>query len=221
MLKRIGLCAGAVLASVALFSVMAASAVAAEQRGFFVAGEKSEEAAKQPRFGGEVYPTSLASTENSTFKFGTQFGTMECPGEFSGKLSSAAAEITLTSFYYFSACHFAGSFEGVTITANGCDNTVNVLNEGPPYVGQFGYKCPAEKSYEFHTGACTIIIPAQAGHSEVTYKNTGTGKTRAVQVAFNVSGLKYSLKGPFPFGPCTGTHENGTFTGSMTLKGSA
>jgi hypothetical protein len=219
--RRYGLILGAVLLSLALLSVTASTAAATEQRAFFLAGEKSEEESKKPRFQGEVYPTSLNTTQASTyFEYGTQAGTLKCPGGYSGTLSGAASELLVSSFYYFASCTYPGG-TGITITANGCSKTLTVSNEGPPYVGKVGYSCPTEKSYEFHTPNCTIIYPAQAPVAGVSYENTGEGKKRSVKVTFNVTGLKYTLKGPFPFGPCSGTHENGTFTGWMTLSGSA
>ncbi len=75
MLRRIGLCAGAILASLALFSITVSSASAKEQRGFYLAGEKSEEVAKQPRFKGEIYPTYLASAGITNYQYG--FGSVK------------------------------------------------------------------------------------------------------------------------------------------------
>jgi hypothetical protein len=217
-LKQMALLASAILAGVVLLAATASSASAKAQVGLYLAGEESGEKAKQPRFEAESYPAYIFSSEDKTYEYTVQAGTMKCPGGHSGKLSGAASELFLAPTYIFSACTFGGS-GNVTITANGCEHIVTVLNQGPPYVGQFGVKCPAGKSYEFHTPNCTIAIPAQTGLTGVSYSNTGSGKSRAVQVTINVSGLKYSLKGPFPFGPCSGTHENGTYTGSMTLKG--
>ncbi len=106
----------------------------------------------------------------------------------------------------------------MTITANGCETIATVSNEGPPYVGKFGVKCPAGKSFEVHGKFCSVAIPAQTGLTGISYGNTGEGKNRAVQVTFNVSGLKYTLSGPEPEF-CNGTYENGTYTGTTTLNG--
>lgn len=226
-LRRIGLLAAAILAGIALFSTMASSASAKTQKGFFLAGEKSAEPAKQPRFEGESYPTYLYGDEDTTQKWTFQGETLQCPrAEFFGKLSSATSELQISTAYYFAECGF--STGGVlTISGNGCEPVVKVLNSGPPYVGEYAIKCPTGKSYELvqHLSSitCTYAIPAQTGLNAVSLENKGSGKTRSVQIAFNVSGLKHTISTNFPLlAPCgknVGTHENGTYTGTITLEG--
>ena len=215
-LQRICLLACTIVGGLALFSVMAANASAKEQRGFFLTGEKSGEESKKPRFEGEIYPTYLASAGVTNFVYTFQPGNVECPGQYSGKLSSASSELAISPFYFFAQCKSSGG--SVAIAANLCEHTLTVLNEGPPYVGRFGVKCPTEKSYEFRLSAgCTVEIPAQTALAEVSYKNVGEGKKRGVQATFNVSKLKHTMKGPFFCEP--GTYENGTLTGTTTLNG--
>jgi hypothetical protein len=218
--SRLGLVLGAALLSLALLSVAASSASAKEQRGFFLAGEKSEEAAKKPRFEGELNPTYLATEKSSTYKFGFKSGNLTCSGVFSGKLGSASPEVAVTSVYVPASC-VGPLFQPITILAHMCENTLSALNQGPPYVGQWGYKCPAGSSYEFVEGnfetGCRYVIPAQTGLNGVELKNTGTAKTRGVGATLNVTGLKYSIKGP---GFCQpGEYTTGTISGSMTLLG--
>ncbi|HEV7399808.1 MAG TPA: hypothetical protein VGN84_06015 [Solirubrobacterales bacterium] len=206
---------------------MTASASAKEQKGFFLAGAKSEEVAKQPRFEGESYPTYLFGSQETIHKWGFQGTNLKCPEvDFSGKLSGAASELALTTFYHFAGCSF--STGGIlTILANGCEDTIKVLNSGPPYVGQFGLKCPAGKSYEytqnFEGGAtCTFVIPAQTTINTISLANKGEGKKRGVQAVFNLSGVKYTIKTSSMFTPCApnvGTYENGTYTGTILLNG--
>lgn len=227
MLKRMGLLVGAILASTAIFCALAANASAKERRGFFLAGESSEEVAKQPRFEGESYPTYLFGSQETTHKWGFQGTKLNCPQvDFKGKLSSATSELQLTTFYYFAGCTF-GSGGVLTILANGCEDTINVLNVGPPYVGEFGLKCPAGKSFElaqnFGGGeSCTYVIPAQTGVDTVSLANKGEGKNRGVQMVFNLTGLKHTIKSSSMFTPCApnvGAHENGTYTGTILLNG--
>jgi hypothetical protein len=220
-LRRLGLVLGAALLGLALLSTVASSASAKEQRAFFLAGEESEEAASKPRFEGELFPTYLATEKSTEFKFGIKQGTLSCLGDFTGQLGSAAPEVTLASFYYIFACSTPGG-RSLTISANGCENTLTVLNQGPPYVGQWGYKCPPGSYYEFHEGSgstkCSLAIPSQTGLTKVNLANTGEGKKRAVNVTLNVTNLKYTVKGPLLF--CqSGEYENGTITGSMTVLG--
>jgi len=227
ILRRTGLLVGAILASAALFCTITASASAKEQKGFFLAGEKSEEVAKQPRFEGESYPTYLFGSQETVHQWGFQGAKLKCPQvDFSGKLSGATSELSLVTFYHFSGCTF-GSGGVLTILANGCEDTIHVLNTGPPYVGEFGLKCPAGKSYELTQNleggiTCTYVIPAQTGVDTISLANKGEGKKRGVQMVFNLSGLKYTIKTSSMFSPCApnvGVYENGTYTGTILLNG--
>jgi hypothetical protein len=216
-----GLIGFAVVGAVLLAS--GATAFAKEQRAFYLTGEKSAEVAKQPRFQGEIYPTYLATQGNTTVEFGFQAGTLKCPGSFSGQLAAAGPAVGLTSFYEYFACQTPGSLP-LSITANGCENTLTVLNQGPPYVGQWGYKCPPGVSYEFRMASalgvkCTIAIPSQTGLSEVKLENTGEGKSRSVKAILNVSKLKYVQKEGSAFFCNPGEYENGTIAATMTLNG--
>lgn len=227
MFRRLGLLVGAILASTALFCVITASASAKEQRGFFLTGAKSEEVAKQPKFEAEIYPTYLSGSQETVHKWVFQGAKLTCPEvDFTGKLSSATPELSLVTFYHFSGCFF-GSGGFLTILANGCEDTIKALNTGPPYVGEFGLKCPAGKSYEltqnFGGGlTCTYVIPAQTAVNTVSLANKGEGKKRGVQMVFNLSGLKYSIKTSSletPCAPNVGSYENGTYTGTILLNG--
>jgi F0F1-type ATP synthase membrane subunit c/vacuolar-type H+-ATPase subunit K len=228
MLRRTALLVGAILASAALLCALAANASAKEQRGLFVAGAKSEEPAKQPRFEGEIYPTYLFGTSLGTGqKWGFQGTNLKCPVvDFSGKLSAVSSEIVLNPFYQFATCSFSSG--GVlTILGNGCEDTLKLLNSGPPYVAEFGIKCPTGEPYKFvqnYGGGllCTYAIPAQTALATVGLTNKGEGKKRGVEVAFNVSGVKRTITPSSPEVPSAanaGTHESGTFTGSMLLNG--
>ncbi|HEX6687676.1 MAG TPA: hypothetical protein VF085_03300, partial [Solirubrobacterales bacterium] len=218
--KRIALLGGTILASIVLFGALASSASAMKPVGFFLAGEKSEEKAKQPRFEAESYPVTLRGTQNTAHVFTSQIGSWSCnTAEFFGEQSSATAEQWLWMSYFQCTPPFGSG----SISPNGCEYKLHVANSGPPYTGQLEVVCPKEKSYElsFTSGAvtCTMAIPAQTGLNGVSFKNTGTGSARAVEVSFNVTGLKYSLKGP-PLLCKAGAYENGTYTGTMTLHGS-
>jgi len=219
MLKRIGLLAGTILAAFALIGAMASPAAAQEQVGVFLAGEESEEAEAQPRVEAESYPLELVgkSTTAHVFGFG-EIASYNCPSaEFLGDLSGATSELDLAPVYPFFSCKLSTG-GATTISSNGCEYAVTVDNAGPPYVGEFGLDCPEGFSYELHnqTG-CSIVIPEQAGLDAIDYKNVGAGSERAVQVEFDVSGMTYSIVGPF-FCP-KGKYEDGTYTGTMTLRG--
>jgi hypothetical protein len=214
-LRLVGLIAGAILASLALLGTSASTASAKEQVGVYLAGEASEEASKQPRFEAEKYTAHLVGSSTTAQKYGFAAGSwLECPyAEYFGKATAKTSELVLSPWYPFFACS-ASNGGAVTIKQNGCEHIMTVSNAGPPYVGKFGIKCPSGAPYQFTAGTCTISIPAQTALTGITYENTGSGKTRAVVVNLNVSGLKHSIS-------CLGgmTFENGTLTGSFVLKG--
>lgn len=215
-LKRLGLLAGAVLTGIVLLCTTAAGATAAEV-GVYIGGEN-------PRFEAESYSTELLGTSDTTHEYTFGAKTLKCPDvEFFGDLSSATSAVEFSTFYYYPWCAFS-SGGGLTIMANGCTDVLSVDNSGPPYVGDFQLKCPTGQSYELVESlgggtTCTYALPAQAGLSGIGYANTGTGKNRAIEVDFNLSGMKYTITGPKLI--CkSGTYENGTYTGTMTLRGS-
>lgn len=216
---RIAMLVGAVLASLVLFSAMASTAVAKTQVGTFLIGEESEEAAAQPRFSAESFPAYLSSASAAhRWEFGT-LGNLECPVSFTGKLGSAATSLRLTKFVSYFACSESPGGLAVTINWGGCEDTLDLLNAGPPYVAEYGLDCPAGNSYQFGLGGiCTVSIPDQSGLDQVNLETTGTGTSRAIGVDFEVTGLKYTISG-VKFLCGNGTYENGTFSGTTTLKG--
>lgn len=228
-LARIGLIAGAVLAGIVLLCATAAGASAKEQVGFYLAGQESEDPEEQPRFEGEAFPTYVANDQTDEYEYVFTSGTLTCPGDYSGELPSASAQLTLRPIYNFTSCVFVSSFgtqHGVTISSNECKHRADVLNSGPPYVGQFGVTCPSESPYVFNILTmdgtevrCMIEIPAQTGLSELSFSNTGEGEGRAVETTFDVSGLEYTLTPVTSSLGCSGTHEDGTYTGGTTLEG--
>jgi hypothetical protein len=221
VLTRAGLLISAILASVALFAVVAATASAKEQRGIYVAGEKSEEKAKQPRLEAESYPTVLFGEGSTKHTFTTKLGAWSCSqSQFYGELTGATAALLLTQSYFF--CLPPGGAMPF-IRWNGCQFVAHVENAGPPYTGQLEISCPAGKVYELESyysstkTNCIVKIPAQTGLNGVSFTNVGTGKTRGVEVNFNVSKFKYSLSGSAFF--CKGEYEDGAYTGTMILNG--
>lgn len=216
-LGRVGLVVAGLLAILALGFATTSTASAKEQVGFFVAGEESEEEAEQPRFEAETSPAFFEGG-GSDHVWGFQIGNLECPVDFSGELSSAASDLTLVPFVSYFACNTPGGMT-LTINSNGCVDTVDLLNSGPPYIGEFGISCPSESPYQFNLGGlCTISIPAQTGLAQVDLENTGEGAERAVHAAIDAEGLKYTISG-LKFLCENGEYENGTYSGTATLKG--
>ncbi len=223
MLARGGLLAGAALAGLfLLYGMTASTAAAKEQVGIYIGGEESEEEANRPKLEAESYPVVLHGESTSPHEFDFQFATLTCGNvEFFGDLTGAAAEFPLTTFFSLGSCKWSTG-TSFTITANGCNDTVEVLNAGPPYVGAFGIECPPGKSFEFHTSIlgtkCSAAIPPQSGLAGISFENVGAGSKRAVEMDIEVTELDFSLKG-HPLICSAGEYENGTYTGSSTLRG--
>ncbi|HEU4906849.1 MAG TPA: hypothetical protein VFT19_12150 [Solirubrobacterales bacterium] len=192
--KLVGFLLGAVVAGLILLGAVASDAAAKEQVGFQVAGEASEEESEQPGFEAESYPAYL-NGNGGGYEYGFELGTLSCNGNYSAwygnQLEEKTPSIALDPFYEFWGCEaFGGS--GLTIEANGCRHVLTLLNEGPPYVGEFGVECPTESDYRFNTGSCTISIPPQSALAEVSFANTGEGSSAGVEMTLDVSGLDTS-----------------------------
>jgi hypothetical protein len=223
MLKRIGLLACAMLAGVALLAASASSASAAPV-GLFLAGEKSEEKAKQPRFEAESYKANVGGSATGLNQFVFSGGKLNCSTVIiSGEIASATAELPV--FQSFFTCTFGGVFSP-SIFQNGCKFVWHVENAGPPYTGSIDIKCPTEKGIEIVASSggekyCTVTIPPQTGLKGMSLANAGTGSGRTIAATFNVTGIKYSQVAYLEGGKCTtGAFENGTYTGGVTLSAS-
>ncbi|MGC1853522.1 MAG: hypothetical protein WA687_13915 [Solirubrobacterales bacterium] len=218
-LERAGLVICSLLAGVLLLGMFSARAHAAEPIGIYVGGEASEEEAKQPKFKAESYPVALTGTGETNHVFTTKLGSWKCAvAEFAGKQPAATAAQWLWMSYF----QCIPPFGTASIFTNGCEYILHVANSGPPYTGQLQLACPAGKAYEliFTSGgtSCTIAFSPQTSSGGVSYANKGAGSNRAITVTFNVTGLKYVLKGP-PLICKAGSYEDGTYTGTMTLHG--
>jgi hypothetical protein len=220
LLRRILPLAAAMLASVALLGA-AASSAAAEPVGLFIAGKKSEEKSKQPKFEAEKYTSTLGTKALTGFEFKAQWGNLQC-NEFSlsGAISAATSEIKANQIFW--PCTLAGL--PTTILANGCQFELNVLNVGPPYVGTTDVVCPAGKAIEFTASIgsvtkCTLQILPQTGVEGVSFENTGTGSARAITVNYNLTAMKYAQVAGTGLGKCTaGEFTNGSFVVSDSLS---
>lgn len=187
----------------AVFTALALTAVLG------VAGASASE------FTSESYPSTLTSSPSThTLKF--NIGNMECEAP-SLEGSLAAQSTTISPTAKDNTCTFFGA---QPLKMNGC---------------KFFYRPAAEKSAGVFEGKIDIgpsnCGPIQIGTTKslclvsispkssfnATYENTGAGKTRAVKVTTQMEGLKYTQAN----GSCeNGTFENGSWSGSWTIKGS-
>lgn len=217
VLRRLIPLAAAMLAAAALLGSGASSASAAPV-GLFVAGEKSEEVAKQPRFEAEKYTATINGTGSAGTVLTVQWGKFECTNTgFFGSIASASNALTLAPGWL--GCTFHGFFP--SIATHGCEYVWRVGNSGPPYAGSVDIKCPGGQGIEFVTSRCTVTILPQTGLESISYANAGTGTGRTIEATFNLSGIKYTQLQGTGLGKCTtGEFANGTYVGSATLAAS-
>lgn len=220
MLRRFVPLVGAMLAAMAMFGAANASA---EPVGLFIAGSKSEEAAKQPKFEAEKYTATIQSTSLSIFEFTTQYGKLKC-GEMqlNGSISAATSKLKINQLFWPVPCTYGGF--SAPISANGCYFELSVLNAGPPYVGATDLVCPAGKALEFAAAPfggvrkCTLRILPQTGVEGVSYENTGAGSSRKITVNLNLAGMSYVQVEGTGIGKCTGGEfTNGILTDSNSM----
>ncbi|HEX9967731.1 MAG TPA: hypothetical protein VGB06_07280 [Solirubrobacterales bacterium] len=165
----------------------------------------------------EVAHTSLTGQQvaENAYTFGILVGAVKCTtASVTGTTSAlATAEVTLAPTY--SGCK--GLEREVTVNMNGCAYVLKFPLSGS--TASFAIECPAEKAiettYDSFAGGCTITIGAQNASGNVDVKNEGAGTTRDILLTWTLSGLKYKRDG------CEvgGEASNGTYTGSVTLKG--
>jgi hypothetical protein len=185
--------------------------------GLCLAGEKSEEKAKQPQFEAEKYPVPLTGVQDAASKhvLQTNSGPLKWGSvAYAGTLASTASEVKVTPTY--AECKQQGI--AATVKANSCYYVLHISNAGPPYVGTYDVACSKVGDViEIKTAACTTTVGSQTGLGGVAYTNAGTGSGRYVKVSYTTTGIKYTESGI----GCskTGTFETGTYSGGTSLYG--
>lgn len=167
------------------------------------------------KFRSEVAHTSLVGSQSAenAYAFGILMGSVKCATtSVSGTMSAPTTEITLAPSY--GGCK--GLERDVTVDMNGCAYVLKVVSSTSSSVT---IECPAEKSiettYDSFEGGCTVTIGAQTATGNVDLKNEGAGASRDILLTWTATGLKYKRDG------CEvgGEASNGTYSGSVTLKG--
>lgn len=156
---------------------------------------------------------------SATVMIGTEGGTITCPVNFDGTLSSASSTLELGTFFEYFSCDFFGF--AMTIN-NPCTQLFHATEKqnADQYKAHYGLKCPPGGALILSGGTCTIEITPQEGRTTVDVDND-TGSPNRVTLDYEVTGLNYTvtrdsfgcpLKG-------TGAKTEGTITSStMTLK---
>lgn len=158
--------------------------------------------------------TGSQVTQNA-YTFGLLIGAIECEVvTIDGTVAiQTAAEITVKPAY--SKCK--GLNREVTTHMNGCAYNLKTTRTGND--GTVEIECPAgqqiETTVDAFPGGCTVTVGAQTADGVVDYKNEGAGSSRDLLVTWTLEGIDYERDG------CEigGKGNNGTLTGSVTLKG--
>lgn len=187
-LKVLGLAAVAVLATTA---VMASAASAAE---FHHTGEENARTmASNAGQGAHVFTAGL-------------IGSISCnTATFTGTKYLPSASPTVEVAPAYSGCTFLG-ISNVEVKMEGC--TYEFYIEGPPFKGKVVIKCPEGKKINFTASGCKVEVGPQSVNS-VSYTNL---ENETVKVASSVTGITYT--GSLACPGATGTHSDGTYTGS-------
>lgn len=178
-----------------------------------------------PKFDADQYPVSLSGQQATAYEhqLTTSFGAIGCESaQFNAEASRASSDLTMSATYS-GTCKTKGT-AGTTISMNGCGYQLHVLG-GPPYEGTAAIACPAGKSIQIVSKTagvtkCTTTIAAQGGVAKTTFTNAGKGSERSISTGFNLSGIAYAQQAGTGAGACTtGSFSNGTYAGSVDLKG--
>jgi len=170
--------------------------------------------ASAAEFHSEVAHTRLTSSATTNVVLATPTATITCSGYSPEGTSEVSTTMELTlSFGPFSFCKAVSIFgsSAVELLNSGCYWKLTTATE-PLHI-----LCNAGAQVQFKYPGCTISIVPQTA-STVSYTNKGSAKTRDLDVAFKLSGLKGSATGAF----CSpaGEFSNATFSGTITLKAS-
>lgn len=208
--------------------------VAGVPSGIYLAGEKSEKAAQQPRFEAEAYPTGFSGEEDATqlptFSLYGGATTTKCSQAwFFGTLGSATSALPVSAEY--SQCK-TGTLPATVRPFGDCHFVLNALNAGPPYTGSVDFGCSESEGIEVLTYAslkaqqegkvlCEAVITPQNGITGVSYTNVGEGSGRSIQVKASLSGIEYAYTRYSAVCPGSGSgvFKNGAFSLQTELAG--
>jgi hypothetical protein len=194
----------------AVVAMLAMSAVAASA------------ASAKHHFNAPNAPTDGTGTQTTQNIFQTPAGEVKCnTATFSGTQGAVNAnEVTVaphytncTAFFFTAHVNMNGCTYKFT-TPTGTVNSTQFTGEPPHIICPAGAQIQITVTVPF--AHCTINVPAQTPTSgNVTYQNQGAGTTRDVLVTSGVTGIHSTGSG----GVCGGASTNGSYTGSVTLKG--
>jgi hypothetical protein len=164
-------------------------------------------------FHSEVEPTILEGAQIGADKITTTAGVLTCTSVVLKGTMTQKTVSDLTLHLELSGCTLSGAeFVSATVNTTGCNYTFTQPNSKSGVVDNV---CEAGKNITATAFGCTITFSSQ-NNLAVSYKNTGTGTTRDLDVTFAMSNTIYQHTG-FTCG--TGSGTTGTQVGEFTMKG--
>lgn len=186
--------------------------------------------ASADEFTSEVSPKFM---EGNQAGFGdvltTTAGTVKCKQitYLSGAISTPTTTLNVIPIFPLKALDGSQNCTGfgfpLEILTNSCTYKFTI---GGSTSGGLDIVCPEGKEITMIatsglTTKCVLHIPAQNIASGVTYSNVGSGTTREINIAMNISGaISYSHTPGEGVGKCTfGSSGTGSYVGSARLRG--
>jgi hypothetical protein len=169
-------------------------------------------AASAANFQTESSPAYLAGTGLGDGTFMLQNWTAKCASQtYKSSALSGSVVATVEVEPSYTQCTSLG--QAVNFAFNGCKFQLSATSTS---AGAVAIICPPEKEIvaTWVGAGCKIKIKGQTPASTVTYKSTGAGASRALDVGVSMEKLSYYASG----GLCGVSGANGTFTGLIPLK---
>jgi hypothetical protein len=190
------------LTLVAMFAMIAMSASAASAAEFrHEGGEVSRVIANNTGEGAHVFTAGL-------------IGSISCStATFTGTSYVTSPQATITVSPSYSGCTFLG-ISNVKVNMEECTYRFNTPTGSGPYTGSVTIICPENKKINFEASGCKVEVGPQTVES-VSHTNQA-GPPKSVTVKSNVTKITYTGSALCP--GATGTHSDGTYSGSAIAK---
>lgn len=138
-------------------------------------------------------------------------GTIRCSHRTYVGTPNTPTSATLRIAFAYSGCRAFG-FVNTTIHTNGCEFVLHITS------GATSIDCPVGQTITTTAYNCWVTTGSQGPLGPVTYTSNGTGISRDVTMDINITGLQYTQHSKSFPGCTNGSFNNGTYTGSMTMR---
>jgi hypothetical protein len=157
----------------------------------------------------------------------TTAGTAKCREvTYTGTSASGVTTVTLVPNYPIKTTGGEQNCTGfgfpAEINMNGCSYLFHIA---AATTGTMDIVCPEGKEITITAATagiikCIVHVPAETGLGPITYKNTGSGATREIEIEANVTGLVYRHTAGSGLGACTtGQSTAGSYVGKAIVTG--